>query len=284
MTFRRRPRPFAEVLSVAALAIALPVIHPSAAHAESIQRISATGGDGLWLHTEPGLSTDLIAVIPEGEAITVTCFGYADAVSSPISTSNPIWLHVRTGAGEGWLSDAYVDTSWNTTDDLVAAGIPSCDSAVSQPSDEAVPSDSSSDWMPYCGPSAYIEEIQVEPWSEGQFKILVTPTGASRYDVNPWGVVEQMWYAIQDCVSGLEGALADSIWDQLECHQHFGALSFATGATYDLESWRGTFDASDWVSSNCGNELGVEPAGPIGSPISPDAGQSDLYGAYDNIG
>ena len=279
-----RPLRCVGVAAGAALAATLTIATvASPAQADSIQHISGTGGDGLWVHTDPGLTTGLIAIIPEGEAITTTCFGYADAVSSPISDSNPIWLHVQSSVGEGWVSDAYVDTHWSTTDDLTASGIPSCDAAsVATETEVATPSYST--WMPYCGPSEYINGIQVEPWADGQFKIEVSPTDASRYDIDPWNVTEQMWYAIQDCVSGLSGDLADSIWDQLECHQHAGALSFATGATYDLESWRGTFGVADWVSSHCGNELGTDPAGPTGPPTSPDAGQSDLYGAYNNVG
>lgn len=57
------------------------------------------------------------------------------------------------------------------------------------------------------------------------------------------GATVTMWHAIQGCVPGLYHGLADSIWQQLDCHQ-WGALiknrdgSYATGDTYGLESWR----------------------------------------------
>ena len=251
------------------------------------QHVTATGGQGLWLHTDPGLSTDLIAVVPEGDAMTALCFGYADAVVSPISTVTPSGSTSSPASAKAGSVMRMSTRRWSTVDDLVAVGIPSCDESGSDTVESSAPESttpqSSSGWMPYCGPSEYLEGIEVEPWAEVQFKIVVYPTAASRTNLDPWHVTEQMWYAIQDCVSDLYGPLADSIWDQLECHQHLALCKLATGPTYDLESWHGTFGVEDWIDSHCGNHLGTEPDGPLGPPIAPDTGQSDLYEAYNNI-
>lgn len=138
-----------------------------------------------------------------------------------------------------------------------------------------------------CGSSEYIEQIEVEPWADGHQKIKVHPTGPARYDINPWHVTHSMWHAVQACVRGLYDARADSIYDQLECHQHLALLKhyrgaeyggYYTGPTYDLETWRGTFNAGDWLSTRCGNTLGhPEPAGPLGPPRRPDFREVDPF-------
>jgi hypothetical protein len=151
---------------------------------------------------------------------------------------------------------------------------------------------------PYCGPSKYVEKIEVAPWADGQFQIFLTPTHEARADAafspNPRAAVVEQWHAIQGCVPGLYGALADTIWDQLECHQlnswlflpNEGGI-WATGDTYDLESWRPTLprwvNGQDLIVTKCLNILGTDPAGPISSPFRPDTGQTDLYGAWRNI-
>jgi hypothetical protein len=151
---------------------------------------------------------------------------------------------------------------------------------------------------PYCGSSKFVEKIEVAQWDDGQFQIVLTPTNEARWHaafaLNPRDAVVEQWHAIQGCVPGLYGALADTIWDQLECHQLNSAIIWKkeggwwlTGSTYDLESWRPTLPR--WVPggalifTECLNRLGVDPAGPFGSPIRPDAGQTDLFRAMANI-
>lgn len=147
-------------------------------------------------------------------------------------------------------------------------------------------------FSPYCGESRFITEIQVAQWADDQFQIKVYPTSRARYAPDPWEATYDMWSAIQDCVTGLEGELADSIYDQLECHQHGAALAdvttwdpwdYATGDSYDLESWRGTFGVDSWPLTRCGNTLGTDPAGGPYYTVRPDAGNGDLEGAFDNL-
>jgi len=132
----------------------------------------------------------------------------------------------------------------------------------------------------YCGSSEYVTSIRVQDFADGNFKVIVTPTSSARTALDPHAATVDEWHAIQSCIPGLYGSLADSIWDQLECHQGLalvpGEHGWATGPTYDLETWHGTFSEGDWLSTHCGNQLGIEPEGPFGTPHDPSAGQSDL--------
>ncbi|MGW5703885.1 hypothetical protein [Amycolatopsis japonica] len=151
---------------------------------------------------------------------------------------------------------------------------------------------------PRCGASKYVEEIKVAQWGDNQFQIVLTPTGEARADAafspNPRNAVVEQWHAIQACVPGLYGSLADTIWDQLECHQLNSWLTipneggiWATGNTYDLESWRPTLPrwvgGQDLIVTKCLNMLGKDPAGPLNSPFRPDKGQFDLREAQKNF-
>ena len=125
---------------------------------------------------------------------------------------------------------------------------------------------------PYCGPSRYVEEIVVQQWADGRFRIQVRPTPEGRRAGDPGQVAAEIWQAVQGCVTGLRGEVADSLRDQLACHQNFaqlpalnGGKGFATGETYDLESWRPAprpGGIRTWISTRCGNTLGTDPPGP----------------------
>ncbi|AXX31209.1 hypothetical protein APASM_3844 [Actinosynnema pretiosum subsp. pretiosum] len=112
---------------------------------------------------------------------------------------------------------------------------------------------------------------------------------------DPHATVVEQWHAVQNCVAGLYNDLADSIWDQLECHQALSWIMWnregsmwATGDTYELESWRPKLIRDfprlpQYLVTECGNNLGLKPAGPFRSPIRPDLGVVDLQGAADAI-
>ncbi|MFD9122294.1 MULTISPECIES: hypothetical protein [Streptomyces] len=159
------------------------------------------------------------------------------------------------------------------------------------PSAEAAP-------YPYCGPSKYVEKIEVAHWADGQFQVVLTPTHEARWHafaaLNPRDAVVEQWHAIQACVPGLYGGVADTIWDQLECHQLNSWMvlpregsKWATGETYDLESWRPVLprvvSGEALIITECLNHMGVDPAGPFSTPFRPDDGQVDLYQANRNI-
>jgi hypothetical protein len=149
----------------------------------------------------------------------------------------------------------------------------------------------------YCGPSAFIQQIQVADWGNGDFQIVVTPNDVAREwaaagsHVDQRAAVVDEWHAIQACVRGLYGDLADSVWQQLDCHQR---LSWAwlpfkgwlTGSTYDLESWRPKLSIANLateLATECLNRLGVDENSQVTSPYRPDEGVTDLQRAYSNF-
>ena len=146
------------------------------------------------------------------------------------------------------------------------------------------------------GDGTYLSSVELRDDGAGNFIIVATPTAEARaqsavYPSQRGAVVEE-WHAIQACVPGLYGNLADSIWQQLECHQRWAwALrpdgEWATGPTYDLESWRPKLEDDNFFAksaSKCGGYLGVEPDGEFSNPYRPDAGVTDLEHAFDNYG
>ncbi|MCL9796514.1 DUF2599 domain-containing protein, partial [Frankia sp. AgKG'84/4] len=132
---------------------------------------------------------------------------------------------------------------------------------------------------PFCGASVDVEEIVVQRWTDTRFRISLRPTVASR-KASRLPTVAAMWTAVNSCVRGLTGPVADSLHAQLTCHQALaqlpalgGGSGFATGATYDLESWRPLMrpnSFSTWVSTRCGNTLGTDPSGPAARIYRPD--------------
>ena len=151
-------------------------------------------------------------------------------------------------------------------------------------------------WVPNCsGDGTYLSEIRVEKNSVGDRVIVATPTDHARW-YSAWvpnqrpAVVDE-WHAIQNCVTGLQGDTADSIWQQLECHQKLAYVwnpktrTWATGSTYDLETYRPKLNNTDILSegmARCGNALGLKPDEPFSSPYRPDDGVFDLEHAFDN--
>ncbi|WP_261560897.1 DUF2599 domain-containing protein, partial [Frankia tisae] len=124
---------------------------------------------------------------------------------------------------------------------------------------------------PYCGSSRYVEEIVVEQWADGRLRISVRPTSAARH-ADRDEATEAIWAAIGGCVTTLPALgrdVADSLHAQLTCHQDLalvpalgGGRGYATGDTYDLESWRPMMrpnSVSTWISTRCGNTLGTDP-------------------------
>jgi hypothetical protein len=155
----------------------------------------------------------------------------------------------------------------------------------------------------YCGESNLVHEITVSQWDQGQWQIHVTPKAQARVAPNPRQAVDTMWHAVQACKSGLTGRLADSIYQQLDCHQRLAAAPkwpwqwfsdtgedgiFRTGNTYDLESWRPKLTGPDIFGqerrSHCLNDRSVlpsggDPVGPLGDPVRPDLDESSPSGA-----
>ncbi|CAO5186047.1 exported hypothetical protein [Frankia sp. AiPs1] len=131
---------------------------------------------------------------------------------------------------------------------------------------------------PYCGAGRDVEEIVVEQWSTGVFRISLRPSADSRKAPRD-ATTRTLWSAIQGCVGDLGGARrADSLHEQLACHQALAQVrsrggGYATGDTYDLESWRPPMDPNTfatWITTRCGNTLGTDPSGPPTRVYRPD--------------
>jgi hypothetical protein len=82
--------------------------------------------------------------------------------------------------------------------------------------------------------------VWTEPWSGGQQQIRVIPSTAARiWQLSP-AATNNIWHAVQQCVPGLYGSLADSIYMQIKCHvlgSHYG-YPWAGGYSWDFETWR----------------------------------------------
>jgi hypothetical protein len=140
------------------------------------------------------------------------------------------------------------------------------------------------EWQPDCNGNEYGGNVTVTPYSLGQWQINVTPTQATRTATitgDRREATDAIWRAVQNCVSGLYGELADSIYQQIDCHV-LGAIHPGTGATFDLESWRPSVGGEGdlfYLTTQCG--WGGYPYIQEGGPVRPDAGRLDLY--YGNI-
>jgi hypothetical protein len=131
-----------------------------------------------------------------------------------------------------------------------------------------------------CDGNAYVSLVEVQDFTEGQFEIKATPTSNTRYAA--WGggtdeleAMNEIWHAVQACVPGLYGSLADSIYQQIECHvvgTIGGPLNFG-GDTFDFESWRGTTDPANEIPSEC--NWGGWPYAPVGEPYRTDRPAND---------
>jgi hypothetical protein len=167
-------------------------------------------------------------------------------------------------------SDAAVrsaDGSGASSSSSAAAG------AAAVPSATAGLAGVATDGPPFCGASQYVEEITVQRWSNGDFRVSLRPTSDARHASDRNEATAVMWQAIRRCLTpsagftGLDGPVGDSLQDQLRCHEYLalvpasGGQGYATGETFDVESWRPKAGQSRWFSTKCGNSLGTDPSG-----------------------
>lgn len=147
-----------------------------------------------------------------------------------------------------------------------------------------------------CGQSEWVQSITLNPAGD---TIILTPTEAARdrsdqvaqdgaYLLNAAqrDVIVSQWHSIQQCVGGLFGDKADSVWQQLECHQKLAFAhnpvdgSWLTGPTFDLELFhpplpRNWFNSEAStvaeVLSKCGNSLHDGTPLPVSPTLMPDS-------------
>lgn len=268
-------------LAAAGVGVSVVLLHVAPASADETYPVGYTD-IGIYRRAAPSMDSARVgSALSNGTPVLIDCETTGQVVDNGFAPTG-IWEKLSDGT---YLPNAFLYTGV----DGWTPGISRCDGgAASQPQPM-----SDDHWVPYCGPSEFLTEISVDRWANGDFKIVATPNEAARTALSAYAATVSQWHAIQDCVSGLRGALADSIWDQLHCHQQFalapaiseGRLAWLTGPSYDLESWRGTFSEADWIATLCGTTLNTEqdhPEPPVWSG-SPDAGVTDL--SYpDNIG
>src|SRR5579884_975054 len=108
------------VTAVAALGGLVGALEGSAS-AAATHHVYRTGGSGLSLRSAPSTSASRVTVMPDGAAVSVSCWASAQNV-----LGDPLWLHVSYGSNQGWAADYYVDTHWRSPGDLTAAGVPPC--------------------------------------------------------------------------------------------------------------------------------------------------------------
>lgn len=148
----------AGVLLVASGAV---VLHEEPVSPESTQTVAETlvphtvyrtGGDGVWLHDSPGLNTPLKVVMPEGSQFNVDCF----VTGGDNVNGNKLWLQGEYNGTPGAVTDYYVSTKWNTTQDLVNQGIEECGTNPNPPGlQERAPQQPGNPEMPVDGGSVF---------------------------------------------------------------------------------------------------------------------------------
>lgn len=118
----------AVVVSFASIGLLTSGVSTASAHEATgvVYTVTGTGGDGVWLHSDPGIGdeNDLIKVMPEGTQFRADCY----VNDSPLGPrNNPVWLHGRDEAGSvGYFSDVYSSSKWDGSTTLEQQGLPIC--------------------------------------------------------------------------------------------------------------------------------------------------------------
>jgi hypothetical protein len=104
--------------------IAVAESSPAYADSNHTYTVTGTGGEGVWLHGDPGLGDkgDLITVIPEGATVEADCY----VNDTPIGNGNPAWLHVTWSGRTGFMTDYYSSSRWNRNNTLHDQGLTFC--------------------------------------------------------------------------------------------------------------------------------------------------------------
>ncbi|MEV0679115.1 hypothetical protein AB0I60_21605 [Actinosynnema sp. NPDC050436] len=137
-----------------------------------------------------------------------------------------------------------------------------------------------------CGANPYVHNITVTQGPGPDFTIKLKPTEAARnatLNRKAWDATVSMWHAVQGCVPGLYHQLADSVWQQLECHVYYGRANDLTGPTFDFESWHAPLPDPNWLNYGTSKCLNTQTNHWKGTgKLIP--GALDLHGVNSNIG
>ena len=120
-----------------------------AAESSHVYNVANTGGDGVWLHRQPGLNNgpgDLILTMPEGATFYADCFAYGTPVGP---RGNPVWLHGHDQQGNvGYFTDFYSSSHWDRNNTLQQQGLPVCGEQEPQQQAQERPPDQQSQQNP----------------------------------------------------------------------------------------------------------------------------------------
>jgi hypothetical protein len=225
---------------------------------------------GIYPRSAPSMASERVgAALANGETVQVVCETTGEAVDNGYAPSD-VWARLSDGT---FLPNAFLLTGV----DGRSPGVEDCSSVAGPPvqgedlsaAPSAAPGAVGWPKTSDCATSSpYVSKLSVSRYEDGQFKISLTPHWWARVD-DPWPTTLDEWSAVQSCMGGLSGPLADSVFAQLYCHQALAAFpgrdgGLATGPSYELESWRGMRktgfvpDYAYWVSVRCGNGLHEE--------------------------
>ena len=238
-----------------------------------------TGGDGVWLHESPGLSTPLKVVMPEGAQFNVDCF----VTGQDNVNGNRLWLQGSYNGQTGAVTDYYIDTHWNTTQDLVNQGIEECGTQPQVQAPEQAPA-------PRAEPQPRVESYDEPPGYDRQK--AVSWALAHSQDVQP---TENLctWFVSQALIAG--DIKEDSEFNDDERHGLFGKYPGPEVAWFvpKLRDYLlKTYPESDWIKLDLAQNS--VPHAEIGDLISYDYendGELDHFamvtsispGSYPNI-
>jgi len=82
---------------------------------------STPGGCGMYLRSGPSMASTHVALMSDGNTFVVNCW-----TTGPAVLGDPVWLQGSFNGLAGYAMDYYIDTHWNTTQDLTNQGMPQC--------------------------------------------------------------------------------------------------------------------------------------------------------------
>ncbi|MFD8103211.1 hypothetical protein ACFV24_27110 [Nocardia fluminea] len=219
-------RVFQALITFTAVA-AVSAVSAPAAHADVMYPVAWTK-IGIYPRTAPSMDAAHAGpVLKDGTMVTFVCEQQGQTVFNG-DRNIDVWAKISTG---GWLPTAFI----NTKVDGWTPGVPKCNEP-SKPAPAPQNTPSTPKVVNCGGSNPYIARIDTEPWPHpGDFQINVTPKPAARDNPGNRDVVVSMWHQVQSCVPGLYDRKADSVWQQLECHQMLSW--FGGGELWELESW-----------------------------------------------
>lgn len=126
-----------------AAAVTLIWLLASAASALAISapiHIAGTGGEGVFIRSEPNTSRPAIGWMPEGASPDYNCFAWGQNIGGV-----PIWFNVNYNGVTGYYASYYDDSSYHSNEELTAKyGVPLCGSSAPVPGPAPSPSPSAS--------------------------------------------------------------------------------------------------------------------------------------------